>query len=54
MGMVKKSITITEQQEKWIQSLLAKGQYASDSEIMREALRERSCVPPSWRPCARG
>ena len=42
MSMVKKSITITEQQEQWIQAQLASGQYASDSEIMREALREKA------------
>lgn len=39
--MIKKSITVTEAQEAWIQSQLATGQYASDSEIVREALRER-------------
>ena len=39
--MIKKSITITEQQEEWIQSQLASGQYASDSEIVREAIREK-------------
>jgi antitoxin ParD1/3/4 len=41
MSMIKKSITITEQQEAWIQSQLATGRYASDSEVMREALREK-------------
>jgi antitoxin ParD1/3/4 len=39
--MIKKSITVTETQEAWIQSQLASGQYASDSEIVREALREK-------------
>lgn len=39
--MIKKSITVTETQEAWIQSQLATGQYASDSEIVREALREK-------------
>ena len=41
MSMIKKSITITEQQEAWIQSQIATGRYASDSEVMREALREK-------------
>ena len=41
MGMIKKSITVTNQQEAFIQSQLATGQYASDSEIIREALREK-------------
>ncbi|HEY9568907.1 MAG TPA: type II toxin-antitoxin system ParD family antitoxin [Thalassobaculum sp.] len=39
--MIKKSITVTEAQEKWIQAQLATGQYASDSEVVREALREK-------------
>lgn len=41
MGMVKKSITVTEQQEQWLQAQIAKGSYASDSEIFRELIRER-------------
>jgi len=39
--MIKKSITVTEQQEEWIQAQLATGQYASDSEVVREAIREK-------------
>ena len=39
--MIKKSITITRQQEEWIQTQLASGHYASDSEIVREAIREK-------------
>lgn len=41
MTMVKKSITVTDKQEAWIQAQLAGGHYASDSEIIREALREK-------------
>lgn len=41
MVLVKKSITVTEQQDKWIQAQIAKGYYASDSEIFRELIRER-------------
>lgn len=41
MSMVKKSITVTDHQEAWIQSQLATGRYASDSEVVREALREK-------------
>lgn len=41
MAMVKKSITVTDQQEAWIQSQIASGDYASDSELIREALREK-------------
>jgi len=39
--MIKKSITVTDQQNEWIQAQMAKGQYASDSEIFRELIRER-------------
>jgi len=39
--MIKKSITVTEQQEDWIQAQIASGHYASDSEVVREAIREK-------------
>ena len=41
MAMVKKSITVTEQQDSWMQGQMATGQYATDSELIREALREK-------------
>lgn len=41
MPMVKKSITVTDQQEEWIQSQMAAGHYGTDSELIREALREK-------------
>ena len=41
MPMVKKSITVTYQQEAWIQSQIATGNYATDSELVREAIREK-------------
>ena len=41
MPMVKKSITVTDTQEDWIQAQVAKGYYASDSEVFRELIRER-------------
>lgn len=40
MTMVKKSITVTDQQEKWIQTQMATGNYASDSEVLRELIRK--------------
>ena len=40
MPMVKKSITVTDEQEKWIQARMKTGNYASDSEVIREALRK--------------
>lgn len=41
MPMVKKSITVTDQQARWIQAQIATGHYATDSELIREALREK-------------
>jgi len=41
MAMVKKSITVTDEQEKWIQAQMATGNYGTDSELIREALREK-------------
>ena len=39
--MIKKSITVTNSQEQWIQAQIATGAYASYSEVIREALREK-------------
>jgi len=41
MPMAKKSITVTDRQEEWIQSQLASGKYGTESELIREALREK-------------
>ena len=38
--MIKKSITVTDQQEQWIQAQIATGHYASDSEIFRDLIRK--------------
>ncbi|WP_340678949.1 type II toxin-antitoxin system ParD family antitoxin [Paraglaciecola sp.] len=38
--MVKKSITVTDQQNEWIQSQLSVGKYASDSELLRDLIRK--------------
>lgn len=40
MAMVKKSITVTDQQEQWLQTQLATGNYASDSELVRDLIRK--------------
>lgn len=39
--MVRKSITVTDKQESWIKSQMANGNYGTDSELIREALREK-------------
>ena len=41
MATVRKTITVTEQHESWIEAQIATGNYASDSELIREALREK-------------
>lgn len=39
MALVKKSITITDRQEKWIRSQIESGEYGSDSEYLRDLIR---------------
>ncbi|MEN8803983.1 MAG: type II toxin-antitoxin system ParD family antitoxin [Thiogranum sp.] len=39
MGLVKKSITVTDHQEKWIKAQVKSGQYGNDSEYFRDLLR---------------
>ena len=41
MSMVKKSITVTDEQAEWIQAQIATGHYGSDSEVIRDALRDK-------------
>lgn len=39
MALVKKSITVTDQQEDWIKARIASGQYGNDSEYFRDLIR---------------
>jgi len=39
MGMIKKTITVTDQQDAWIKSRIASGQYGNDSEFIRDLIR---------------
>jgi len=41
MGMVKKSISVTEQQNDWIKAQIKTGHFGNESEIIRELIRER-------------
>ena len=41
MPMVKKSITVTDQQNSWIKSQLEAGLYGNESEVIRDLIRER-------------
>ncbi len=38
--MLRKTITVTEQQDAWIKSQIASGQYGNDSEYMRDLVRK--------------
>ncbi len=39
--MIRKSITVTGQQNEWIRSQIEAGHYGNDSEVIRELIRER-------------
>ncbi len=39
MVMLRKTITVTEQQDSWIKSQINSGQYGNDSEYLRELIR---------------
>ncbi len=41
MIMIKKSITVTEQQEEWIKAQIASGDYGNESEIFRDLIRQK-------------
>jgi antitoxin ParD1/3/4 len=41
MAMVKKSITVTDQQDAWLKSQISAGHYGNESEVLRELIRER-------------
>lgn len=40
MGIVRKSITFTEQQEAFVKSLIEQGLYTNDSEYVRDIIRK--------------
>ena len=40
MGMVKKSITVTNQQNDWIKDQIVKGDYGNESEVLRDLIRK--------------
>ena len=39
--MVKKSISVTDQQDRWIKAQIKTGRYGNESEVIRELIRER-------------
>jgi antitoxin ParD1/3/4 len=39
MGTVRKTVTFTDQQDKWIKAQIASGEYTNDSEYLRSLVR---------------
>lgn len=39
MGVVRKTITLTDQQDSWIKAQISAGQYTNDSEYIRDLIR---------------
>ncbi len=44
MSMVKKSISVTDQQNIWIKAQVDTGRYGNESEVLRELIRERQML----------
>ena len=40
MGTVRKTVTFTEQQDKWIKAQIEVGEYTNDSEYLRDLVRK--------------
>ena len=41
MAMVKKSISVTDQQDSWIKGQIEAGHFGNESEVVRDLIRER-------------
>ncbi len=41
MGMVKKSLSVTDQQDSWVKAQVKAGHFGNASEVIRELIRER-------------
>ncbi|MCY4428473.1 MAG: type II toxin-antitoxin system ParD family antitoxin [Halieaceae bacterium] len=39
MALVKKSITVTDRQERWVRAQISSGEYGNDSEYFRDLIR---------------
>jgi len=40
MSTIRKTITVTDQQDAWIKSRIAEGDFTNDSELMRDLIRK--------------
>ena len=52
MSMIKKSISVTDQQDQWIKAQIAKGLYGNDSEVIRDLIRQHRRVEQMETPAA--
>lgn len=41
MGMIKKSISLTERQDGWLKAQIESGHYGNESEVLRDLIRQR-------------
>ena len=44
MSMIKKSITLTDQQDSWVKSQIDSGQFNDESEVIRELIQEKQIL----------
>ena len=44
MPMIKKSITLTDQQDSWVKSHINSGQFNDESEVIRELIQEKQIL----------
>ena len=44
MPMIKKNITLTDQQDNWIKSQIVSGHFKDESEVIRELIHERQII----------
>ena len=52
MSMIKKSISVTDQQDRWIKAQIAKGLYGNDSEVIRDLIRQHQRIELMETPTA--
>lgn len=53
MGTVRKTVLLTDQQEQWIKARIATGDFASDSDYIRELIQRDSEIRKRTASCRR-
>jgi antitoxin ParD1/3/4 len=49
MGTIRKTITLTEQQDEWVKAQIARGDYTNDSEYFRDLVRRDQAQDAKFR-----